>query len=189
MRKRCKGHASSRVLNELRQTSDCEYSRARRLGRLKEVLWLDNRYHETNSWKDSRKTQHREESRGERHERYLDEKSATRHDEWHLSKYLRDNNIPFRLVPKYKTVVLKSIIRTKRVKDRQVPVYTWHFSNEHKFEISHQIGFKWEYIDVPLDKPYVKRYKQTTLIGHTLIWWSDKDIGIDYILRRLLGRV
>jgi hypothetical protein len=39
------------------------------------------------------------------------------------------------------------------------------------------------YITAPYDEPRKHTYRHT--LGWRLVWWSDKDIGIDYILRSL----
>jgi hypothetical protein len=190
MRKRWPHYNGPRVLNELRNSQD-GYGRRRRINDLKYVLYWDDYFRETKNWKDHRKKQYRDRPRGEQHEMLFDEKFWRKR--WKLECYLKDHNIPYRIEELRETHTYERTIRTRRVKDRQVPVFTtvWRWAERPdgtKFivrERGHQTGFRWEYRDEPLDKPYTKKYKGSTTTGYRLTWWSDKDIGIEYILRRI----
>jgi hypothetical protein len=75
-------------------------------------------------------------------------------------------------------------IHSKRVKCR-VPNYVckhvWKSNGKLVSQIHHQAGWKDEYEFVIIG--YQKKVG-VQLIGYNLIWWSDKDIGIDFVLRQ-----
>jgi len=62
-----------------------------------------------------------------------------------------------------------------------VPAYTYSWNPAKR----HQIGWKWVYRKIPLDKPIIRWYNYSVTYDYRLVWWSDKDIGIDYILDKI----
>jgi len=196
MRKPYDWYDGPHVMNELRETHACKYSRPRRVKKLKNLnYWGDSRYRETNSWKDNRKTQYHEDGRGQRHELELTQNSNfdSWRQEWNLEKYFKANDIPFCIEQIKESRQGEYVIYTKREKTYQIPkyCYTWEFitqpDGKEKFGRvgKHQIGFEWRFVEVPLDKPKVIQYNRSVSIGSRVIWWSDKDIGIDHILKRI----
>lgn len=182
-----------KVTNELRQTQDCEYSRPRRRNDLKYVgYWGDSYHRETNNWKDRREKQYRSGKRGERHELVFNNEDGGWRQQWNLERYLKKHDIPFRVEEIRHVERRKRVTKTKRVKDYQVPVYCYGYEwregadgNKNLFRVvKHQIGYQWKYREIPLDKPVVTYYNVSVRDGWKLIWWSDKDIGIEYILKR-----
>lgn len=186
-------HCSApKVTNELRQTQDCEYSRGRRRNDLKYVgYWGGGSYHrETNNWKDKRLTQYREGKRGKRHELVFE---TGWRKLWTLERYLKGKDIPFCIEEIRHTERRKRVIRTERVKDYQIPnyVYDWKWLERPDGTkyfgrvVKHISGYSWKYKEITLDKPIIKYYNVSVSDGFRVIWWSDKDIGIDYILKRI----
>lgn len=169
-----------RTAAEKRANQNCEYVRPSR----RPHLLPDNRDYKdvikTRNWKDHRKTQYRSAHRGARHEMIFDNLSWR--EQWALKEYFEAQEIPHNIEDIEERQRRKHVIRTKRVKTVQVPVYSrpWGFPNK-----GHQIGFKWLYEEVPLDKPKIEWYNYSVTVAHRVVWWSDKDIGIDFVLRRI----
>ena len=192
MRKPYDYYDGPHVMNELRNSHACKYARRGRVADLKHLnFWGDSRYRETNSWKDNRKAQYRTGGRGKRNELELTDNCWRK--EWNLEKYFKANDIPFCIEQIKESRQGEYVIYAERVKTYQVPkyCYTWEFitqsDGKKKFGrvVKHQIGFEWRFIEVPLDKPKVIHYNRSVSIGSRVIWWSDKDIGIDHILKRI----
>lgn len=190
-RKPYEHRAGPKVTNELRQTQDCEYSRPRRRNDLKYVgYWGDIYHRETKNWKDRRVKQYREEKRGQQHELVFETSNWSQ--QWNVECYLKKHDIPYRVEEIRHIEKRKHVIRTKRVKDYQVPnyVYTWKYLERPDGTkylvrvVKHLSGYSWKYREEPLDKPKVRYYNVSVRDGWRLVWWSDKDIGIEYILKR-----
>jgi len=193
MRKPYDWYDGPHVMNELRQTHDCEYRRPRRVQRLKYLThWGDSRYRETKSWKDNRKTQYRQDGRGQRHEMTFDTEDAWR-KQWNIEKYFKEHDIPYCTEDIKEARPYSRTVYYEMVKSYQVPYYcyTWEFITQpdgtSRFGrvVKHQIGFEWKFKSIPLDKPVTTWYNGSVSTGWKLIWWSDKDIGIDHILKRI----
>ncbi len=169
-----------RVTSEKRANQDCEYVRAKRKPSSLPDPWDDYNTVVTKSWKDKRKTQYRGEKRGPKQSIHLNDKAWR--ILWDLEEYFKKHDIPYRVEKKRKKVIYTVTITTKREKWRQVPLYTHPFRGT-----VHQIGFRWEYREIPLETPIVKRYKSYESLGYEIVWWSNKDIGIDYIVKDYLA--
>ena len=190
MRKHCGWLRSQRTTAEKRANQQCEYVRAKRRPHNLADAWDDKPTIKTRCWKDYRKTQYRPDGRGARHEMIFD--SLSWKEEWALEEYLKDHNIPYRIEDIKESRRRKYVVRTKREKWYERPVYTYNWrwftlpSGKKMFnrERGHQIGWEWVYRDVPLDKPIIRWYNYKTVVATRLVWWSDKNIGIKYILNR-----
>jgi hypothetical protein len=177
-------------MQELRESQNREFSRPKRTKKLKEYTWSSGSFHKTKSWKDCRKKQYRNEKRGERHE--LNFNICCWRQQWNLELYLKNHNIPYRVEHIREIERRKRTITTRIIKDRQVPVYNFKYewlrrSDGTKYcakVLKHQVGYSWVYRDVPLDKPVVKWYYVSRLTGYKVVWWSDKNIGIEYVLNK-----
>lgn len=180
-----------RVRQELRETQDCPYSRRSRVNDLKYCLYDGHGNWPGESWKGKRQKQHRENPRGEQHEIVLSDNNWR--NMYAIKEYLTEHNIPFRIEDICERQRRKQVFRTKRVKDYQVAnwVYRWHWvkNDEGKKTLerhkSHQAGYSWRYKEITLDKPNVRYYNVSIRVAYNLTWWSDKDIGMDYILNRI----
>ena len=112
---------------------------------------------------------------------------------WKLESYLDDHEIPYCLKAIYKT-------ETRWETTRQVWQITGYEpytrvcairpkkNGAKKTETKYEVVTDWraihDYVTVPLAEPRKHMYR--TLLGYRLTWWSDKDIGIDYVLNRCL---
>lgn len=177
MRNKHKGWCRKpRTTAEKRANQDREFVRGKRLPSSLPSWYDDIPSIKTRSWKDHRKTQYRAGGRGKKHVMIFDKLSWR--EQWALEEYFKDHEIPYNFEElKYKER-RKYYIRTERVKAYQVPAYTFSFNPAKR----HQIGYRWIYKDIPLDKPKVRWYNYSVTTGYRLVWWSDKDIGIDFIL-------
>jgi len=147
---------------EKRANQDREYVRGKRLPNNLPDLYDDLRIHHTKSWKDKRKTQYV--GRGKKHVIRINDE---RFSYWDVENYFTTHSIPYCV-----SKVLKPTYR-EGFKWKMVP-------DERRRE-----SFPW------LWPPAMKRVmvmtgemvKYSVFDYYLLTWWSDKDIGIDYILR------
>lgn len=153
------------------------YIRAKRRSQTLPDSWNDKYVGSRKCWKDRRKTQYRDTPRGAKHSLVLDGKSWR--ESYEMEEYFKIHDIPYRIQRLTKleeyTVVIKS--KTERVMTCSYP-----FVDSKGIA---RVGYIYRYLEVPLEKPIVKtKYKKIDL-GYEIIWWSDKDIGVDYILGRV----
>ena len=153
--------------------------RAKRRPRNLTDAW-DDKYHEVQrSWKVRRQRQYRGEPRGAEHHVFLEGWQNM----WRMDEYFLDHDIPYKIERVLEKYTYKAPIYSKKVK-RRVPHYEWKFVRENKKlvrVIQHQSGYTDEYDFVLIG---YQTKVGARLIGHNLIWWSDKDIGIDFILKQ-----
>ena len=142
--------------------------------------WDDKHHCCQRSWKVRRQKQYRGCKRGAEHHVFLEGWRGM----WSVEEYFRDHDIPYKVEKVTQHYTYKAEIRSKRVK-RLVPNYVYKLVWKDKKlvrEIQHQSGYIEEYEWVIIG------YQDTIgmrLIGYDLVWWSDKDIGIDFILKRV----
>lgn len=153
-----------KTTNEKRQRQNCEYSRAKRRPNNLPDTWddLPVRARDQKSWKHKRKTQYRGPKRGEKHSITLD--NASYRILWNLEEYFEDHDIPFDI--------------EQNRESKMVPDFDY---------VKHSTGkknmFGWE-ICYHERVPNGKLRKYTYTVSHTVTWWSNKDIGLDYILKK-----
>jgi hypothetical protein len=131
------------------------------------------------SWKVRRKKQYRGYKRGEEHSVFLEGWCGI----WRMQEYFEKHDIPYKIEKVTEPYTYKAEIRSKVVK-RQVPnyVYKWVYKDKKLVrEIQHQAGYtnEYEYVVIGYQTVQGKR-----LLGYNLVWWSDKDIGIDFVLKQ-----
>lgn len=174
---------------------DSEYVRAKRNPANIPNAYDDYFVPEKKSWKHNRETQFRCGGRGEEHSLFISNKDYI--CEYALKEHFRGNNIAYKIEQIKEQRRSCRIIYTERVKSHQVPNYVYHlvkyknilpgpsvrWKTVRRREIKHQAGFKWIYWNKPLDTPRIECYTYNNEIGFNLTWWSDKDIGMDYILK------
>lgn len=136
------------------------------------------------SWKAKRKTQYHTGGRGKEHSIIVD---ADFTYEWDLTDYFKKYDIPYR-VEHIRESKMKKFRKWKRVSIGHWPVYrTEHYRNEegklvwvskfsHHSEKFEWVEDGWEWKNV------------SVLIAYKIIWWYNKDIGIDYILKQCRPR-
>lgn len=131
------------------------------------------------TWKNKRKTQYRPGGRGKKHSIEVDLDWTY---EWDLSCYFIEHDIPYRIESVCESRT-KKFKKWKRVSKGTYPVYRRQFWRQdgklmwvdkisywtEKYEWVHD-GWEW--------KPVVD------IVAYRVTWWSDKDIGIDYILKQ-----
>lgn len=134
--------------------------------------------HDT-SWKAKRKTQYHPGGRGKEHTIEVD---ADWTYEWDLSEYFKEHDIPYRIEPVNESRMRK-FRKWKRVKVGLRPVYkTEYYYKDKKLCIRHHFRYWADKYETVIDG-YEWR-PVTTVVKYRVIWWSDKDIGIDYILNQ-----
>lgn len=179
-----------KVLKELKYSEDEEHSPYIRGKRGKRNLHniLNNENHKRSPRKIKRK-----EARGRRHEKILKYKDLLcganykkYYCKWNLEAELNKSKVRYKIEKIYEysvverpvyesvyvgdwyTIVGCRIERNPVTKEKQ-QVYTW--------------GYKPKYELVKTDKTKNVRFKEE--VGLRLIWWSDKDVGIEHILKRI----
>jgi hypothetical protein len=158
--------------------------RAKRHPRNLADAW-DDKYHEVQrSWKVRRKKQYRGEKRGAEHHIFLEGWRRL----WYVEEYFKDHDIPYKIEKVTEQYTYTAPIHSKIVK-RRVPEYFYKHvwgKNENGDrrivkEVQHQIGWKEEYDFVLIG---YQTKVGVRLVGYNLVWWSNKDIGIDFVLRQ-----
>lgn len=178
-----------KILKELKYSSDEEHSAYIRGKRSKKSL--QNIFSHENYRKSPRKRKKRE-LRGKKHEKFIETapQSGYRYSCGYITWFLKQELDALKIRHK--------IERVYRNEYYEVPVYedvcigqVWSIVG-HKYEKNHETkksemkyvwGYKPKYERVKTDK--TKKVKRRIELGFRLIWWSDKDIGLDYILRKI----
>lgn len=143
-----------------------------RRGRQHLDQWLHDKPHNyEKSWKKKRKTQYRDRSSMQEHSIYIDDMSICN---WDLREWLDDHDIPYRW-----ETVKKKFVRYRLGQYKRVEIGSYLYV-DHK-GITRRRSY-YENRWVPYDQPKKVTYSQT--IGYKLTWWSNKDIGMDYLLNR-----
>ena len=166
-----------RTTQESRANQSCPYARAKRRRRSLPNTWYEIHVPTTKSWKKKRKTQYHLNKRGQHHEVFLD----LHYNDWEITEYFKTQNIPFSLDPIQESGYNK-YVNYKRVVVRTIPDYYYFWrriDGELKRLKGHQIGFKAIYEWKPCG---YTTYCCSYTVGYKLVWWSDKDIGVEYIL-------
>lgn len=164
-------YRSLRTTAERRANSNPEvkdFVRAKRRGKNLPNSWDDYRVCVQKTWKERHKTRYRVGKRGQRHEYFLSG-TWSRKYEWDFIEYCEAHNIPHTVEPVHKSYTYyrkeQVFIPTLDVFGKPVlhPIYgcrtgEWVFTGKYT------------------------EHRGTQTIGTKLIWWSDKDIGIEYII-------
>jgi hypothetical protein len=131
-----------------------------------------------------RKTQYHAGGRGERHE-YVVGVEGWSSIRWGFEDYCENHNIPYCIENITEPYTYTHTIYTKRVKwyKRRKYQRKWvdrQFVNDY----THPIGWEWVYRTVALSEPIIKKRQGTRVTAYRLVWWSNKDIGIEYIINK-----
>ena len=157
---------------------------------------------ETRNWKDHRKTQYHTDGRGEKHQIVFDSEKKWG-VVWDLEKYLKDHNIPNNVEHLYRYDVEfrygywkcsppaqwwlpendKEEIRFRKLpRDPNGPN-----KQKTRYEPYRHYPYIWERRNVkvwmPYDEPF--EYRTKVHLGYRVTWWSNKDVGMEHILRRI----
>ena len=136
--------------------------------------------HHEKGWKAKRKTQYYPGGRGKEHSITVD---ADFTYEWDLTEYFKKHDISYRLeyvsesrmrkFKKWKRVKQpwrRAIYHTRRTKKDGETIWIRTFLRYEDEYIWKQDGWEWKNV--------------RDIVAYKLIWWYDKDIGIDYILKQ-----
>lgn len=184
-RKNYRYYRSPKTLNEAKASQDCEYVRAKRRPHNLPNGWDDQPHCTQKSWKVKRRKQYREKPRGKKHEMFFEDlKWRVR---WELQEYFDEHNIPYHIEDHRETYDYTYEV-SENVKDYQVPWYTEKYRRDEdgkyvRYAVR-QSGYRWIYKTVKTGK--FKTVKRSVDAGTTLRWWSDKDIGVEYIMARAM---
>jgi len=126
------------------------------------------------SWKMSRQKQYHPGGRGQKHILRLGA-GLTWSQKWKFEEYCRDHNIP----------LLSHLEKRVQYKRGIWCILRWELCNRIRKENGKWVtvkefqpvhGYKYEVLPTP------HYYSISITDGYELVWWSDKDIGIEYIL-------
>jgi hypothetical protein len=164
-------------MNEARQNQE-GWCRAKRRPANLPDSWDDRSRCIQDTWKVKRKTQYHIGGRGKKHTIVFDRKIK----EWILQEYFEKHNIPYKIESVNESYMRKFPIR-KKIIVAQVPKYVIKYIWQGRKLIAaqqHQVGYK----DIVEWKTVGYTYKPVNyVIGYKVTWWSDKDIGIEYIMK------
>ena len=168
-----------RTRNEARQNQEGWCRPKRRPAHLADA-WDDKSHCIQNTWKVKRKTQYRVGKRGQKHTFIADSKIRN----WVLPEYFDKHDIPYRIEPIYQSYMCKIPIQ-KKIIIGKIPKYVIKYIWEGKKLVNkqkHQIGYK----DIVEWKTVGYKEKQVYYVtAYRITWWSDKDIGLEYILSKV----
>lgn len=147
-----------------------------------------------NTWKVKRRQQYREHGRGQQHTIFLPNGGGPSWrfwvNTWELEEWFNDHDIPFRLEKVhefetrvethqrvYKSIGWEPYTYVQEIRPRK--------NGAKKTLTRYETKTSWRsvygWVTVKLARPRETRW--ATLKGYRLTWWSNKDIGIDYILQ------
>lgn len=145
------------------RANQSQYVRAKRRKNNLPHTYDDIPVQTTNCWKDKRKTQYRVDRRGKKRQIYIESPPMNEFSwirlyrlEFDIMNYLKERDIPHNIKPEIATE-----IKIRYITGRWV------------------LGAFQEY-----EKPIRKEYKFSKTKGYTITWWSNKDIGLEYFLRK-----
>ena len=165
-----------RRANGKRSDPTYKWARAKRCGSNLADSWDDMPVCRQKTWKHKRKSQHRDRQRGRKHTAKFNMWA----DVWKLENYLDEHEIPYcvedlketRSTPYNVTVV----INTGAVEKYD---YVWDKKTGKRVK-GHQIG--WDYIWERVETGEVRYRVYSVTVGYEVNWWTEKDIGLEYIL-------
>tara|TARA_R110000824_G_scaffold280251_2_gene468389 strand:+ start:367 stop:891 length:525 start_codon:yes stop_codon:yes gene_type:complete len=169
-------YRNPKTTQEARASLGCPYVRAKRNKRN-----LPNAYDDIDiskprkSWKSKRKTQYYLNQRGQKHEITFD----LRRDYWKLYDYLDENNIPFCIKYLCETKTVYHRIYERKILRHELRYNREWMNGKWQNNEKHPIGYYPVYENVFTEK--YQPYKWRRTIGYRITWWTDKDIGLEYI--------
>jgi hypothetical protein len=149
------------------------------------------------TWKVKRRHQHRENARGKKHTLFLANEGGSSCrwlfwiKMWDLEEYLKNHDIPCH-VRKIEQIEVRVQTHHERYVITGWEPYTKvcavrpKKNGARKTETQYVTETGWRTVygwrKVKLKEP--REWRTSTLIGYEVTWWSDKDIGMDYILQQ-----
>jgi hypothetical protein len=120
------------------------------------------RHERQKSWKRKRIYQQRSRSELQEHGIYIDDKNFF---SWYIEEWFDDHDIPYKI---------------EEIREPRYRIVYGYWTSKIIQPHPNRIELKRTYIKYEIPK----RYKYSKTIGWNLIWWSNKDIGIEYILNK-----
>jgi hypothetical protein len=171
-----------------------KWGRARRSQSNLPNAWDDKPITVQDTWKGKRRKQYREGGRGQQHEIFLPNDDSQKRwwgfwvNTWQLEQWFEDHDIPYRIekVQRIERSEVKTHTRVYVVTGVERCVYMRKVRPKHgKAETTYETYYAWKnvygWVTRKLRKP--RRTTWSALVGYKVIWWSDKDIGIEYALQ------
>lgn len=172
-----------RTTQERRAGQNSKYVRAKRNFANLPNAYDDVRSTHQKTWKIKRLKQYRDKPRGRRHEYIIDNCWRS---EWQFRDYCEEHDIPHTVEPIKEEYTYKRNVTNKVVLYTRTVYATKYVKIDGKTRIvtdySHPIGKRDFYGWIPTGE--VEYIKATKTIGYRLIWWYNKDIGIERIVNR-----
>lgn len=167
------GYRHPHTTQERRENQEGWERPRRRPNRLVD-FWDDKPVWARKSWKDDRTTQYYTEGRGKHHQLRIGKDECYKllyhhHNDslWRLQQYCTDHNIPH---------------RTDEVKGSYlVPEYEWIYTGKIKRMYFKERSY-WD-IHERVRRPTGRMIPRTYTKYYVFNWWTDKDIGVEYIIR------
>lgn len=187
MRKRNhrKWYRHPKTTNERKQNQEEEFVRGRRHPQNLPTAYDDLPVQHPKTKKDYTKKKYKEGGRGKRHELILPYDNYKDYSKVRkIEVYLHQHNIPYRVEKVGKKYTKKYYIYKKSVPWKLVPRYEEKrkYIDGQMVTISKkQVGWQTKYREIKLDKPIEKCYTVHTTVAYKIVWWSDKDIGLEYL--------
>lgn len=176
-----------KVLKELKYSEDEEHSPYIRGKRAKRQLSyiLNDENHKLSPRKIKKK-----EKRGRRHEKlllYKDLGERRRYaSKWALEEELNKSKVRYKIENVYEYYNEERPVYESVYVGDWYTIVDWRYEKDpvtRKKKLVYIWGYKPKYENVKTDKIKIVRVKED--VGLRLIWWSDKDIGIEYIIKRI----
>jgi hypothetical protein len=165
--------------NEARQNQE-GWCRAKRRPANLPDLYDDRPRCYQNNWKIKRKTKYRIGKRGKKHTIFCKRF-------WVLERYCEKHDIPYNIEKVSESYTYTVPVWKKEFlyrKPNYVLKSVWEKDTNGKYVLVRRVVHMSGYKDV---YKWVKEGKQTKrgrrLLGYNFTWWSDKDIGIEYIIK------
>lgn len=156
------------------------WERAKRRPHLLPTSYDDKYPTHEKCWKQKRKKQYHPNGRGEQHSIYVDDNDIYM---YRFKEHLRDLNIPFRIEQVKESFIRKEPIWVKVIKPFKKPIYqrSWYKKDGKTVNNWEIIGW---YDDYTWKINGYKMVPRVRIIGYNIIWWSNKDIGIEHMLNQ-----
>lgn len=178
-----------RTYQEKKANQDQEYVRGKRLPKQLVSLWDAPLAEHQKTWKVKRQTQYRPNRRGKEHSIEL-RLQFPYGLKYRLSEYFDEHDIPYRIERLFEIELVTRYYKQEYRLVGHIPRLLRTGNPPKSFRdlvAMRQRKLVWipiyKWVNVKLDKPYQQKYSR--FVGLKVTWWSDKDIGIDFILKKI----
>lgn len=168
-----------------RRTDNIPFVRAKRNAANLINAWDDRPHCVQKTWKEKRLTKYRVGKRGQKHELFFPSNeygcwALT----WTLEEYFEDHDIPFNIETIREVCHRQREIKRWVVKYR-VPDYGWWYPHLQLRPGRKPVQRGWKDVGEWVGTGKYEPYSFSIITGYNVVWWSDKDIGIEHILNRV----